>query len=207
MKRSNWKTVLLPVLTGLVVMAGCAGPAGAAAGPGARRPDVRREYAGKSEQSRTGEKEQSEESDDNTAVRTAGDSLKELTSQVRQAWEAQGFTWKETDTGDGSHGTVLKLESQDQPVLVQIIQGAGAPKAFDRQCAADEDQNMQVMEEWTQGAMTVRVIRNNRANANFIEALDTNQNVTIHVANTLPEQLTPSLQALQALGWPVKLAG
>ena len=102
--------------------------------------------------------------------------------------------------------TGLQFESQDQPVLVQSTLSDNAAQVFDTQSRLDEENNMQVMNEWQDGSRTVRVIRNNRANQNFIETLDTDRHVTMHIANTLPEQLDLSLQALGTLGWPVEVS-
>ncbi|WP_302606998.1 hypothetical protein, partial [Faecalibaculum rodentium] len=102
--------------------------------------------------------------------------------------------------------TGLQFESQDQPVLVQITLSDNAAQVFDTQSRLDEENNMQVMNEWQDGSRTVRVIRNNRANQNFIETLDADRHVTMHIANTLPEQLDLSLQALGTLGWPVEVS-
>ena len=62
---------------------------------------------------------------------------------------------------------------------------------------------MAVMNEWTANGNTVRVVRNNRANRNYIEILATKQKSAIHIQDELPEQLDPVLQVVQAAGYPV----
>lgn len=132
--------------------------------------------------------------------------LADLKEEAVQAWEAQGFVPADTSGDPQDQATELRFESQDQPVLVQITLSDNAAQVFDTQCRLDEENNMQVMNEWQDGSRTVRVIRNNRANQNFIETLDTDRHVTMHIANTLPEQLDLSLQALGSLGWPVDVS-
>ena len=59
---------------------------------------------------------------------------------------------------------------------------------------------MIVMEQAQKDGYTVKVIRNNRANQNYVDAM--HDTTVIHIANLLPQQLTPTLDLLGRLGYP-----
>lgn len=200
------------LMAAMLLMAGCAAPATVSDGSSpiqqdrtsetAHRPDSGERQAG------DGTESAGASSADVQGLETEGASvlLADLKEEAVQAWEAQGFVLADTSGDPQDQVTELRFESHDQPVLVQITLSDNAAQVFGTQCRLDEENNMQVMNEWQDGSRTVRVIRNNRANQNFIETLDTDRHVTMHIANTLPEQLDLSLQALGSLGWPVDVS-
>lgn len=89
--------------------------------------------------------------------------------------------------------------------LTAAREGNNAKATFDANTANDESQSMSVMDEWTENGKTVRVVRNNMANANYVEVLDENTNTAIHIEDSLPEQLTFVLQALKNIGYPAEI--
>ena len=196
----------------MLLMAGCAAPATVSDGSSPIQQDRTSETAHTPDsgdrQAGDGTESAGASSADVQGLETEGASvlLADLKEEAVQAWEAQGFVLADTTGDPQDQVTGLQFESQDQPVLVQITLSDNAAQVFDTQSRLDEENNMQVMNEWQDGSRTVRVIRNNRANQNFIETLDTDRHVTMHIANTLPEQLDLSLQALGTLGWPVEVS-
>lgn len=200
------------LMAAMLLMAGCAAPATVSDGSSPIQQDRTSETAHRPDsgdrQAGDGTESAGASSADVQGLETEGASvlLADLKEEAVQAWEAQGFVPADTSGDSQDQMTGLRFESQDQPVLVQITLSDNAAQVFDTQCRLDEENNMQVMNEWQDGSRTVRVIRNNRANQNFIETLDTDRHVTMHIANTLPEQLDLSLQALGSLGWPVDVS-
>lgn len=200
------------LMAAMLLMAGCAAPATVSDGSGSIQQDRTSETAhgpdSGDRQAGDGTESAGASSADVQGLETEGASvlLADLKEEAVQAWEAQGFVLADTSGDPQDQMTGLRFESQDQPVLIQITLSDNAAQVFDTQCRLDEENNMQVMNEWQDGSRTVRVIRNNRANQNFIETLDTDRHVTMHIANTLPEQLDLSLQALGSLGWPVDVS-
>ena len=200
------------LMAAMLLMAGCAAPATVSDGSSPIQQDRTSETAHTPDsgdrQAGDGTESAGASSADVQGLETEGASvlLADLKEEAVQAWEAQGFVLADTTGDPQDQVTGLQFESQDQPVLVQITLSDNAAQVFDTQSRLDEDNNMQVMNEWQDGSRTVRVIRNNRANQNFIETLDTDRHVTMHIANTLPEQLDLSLQALGTLGWPVEVS-
>lgn len=200
------------LMAAMLLMAGCAAPATVSDGSSPIQQDRTSETAHRPDsgdrQAGDGTESAGAPSADVQGLETEGASvlLADLKEEAVQAWEAQGFVPADTSGDPQDQATELRFESQDQPVLVQITLSDNAAQVFDTQCRLDEENNMQVMNEWQDGSRTVRVIRNNRANQNFIETLDTDRHVTMHIANTLPEQLDLSLQALGSLGWPVDVS-
>ncbi|WP_242324918.1 hypothetical protein [Faecalibaculum rodentium] len=200
------------LMAAMLLMAGCAAPATVSDGSSSIQQDRTSETADRPDsgdrQAGDGTESAGASSADVQGLETEGASvlLADLKEEAVQAWEAQGFVPADTSGDPQDQATELRFESQDQPVLVQITLSDNAAQVFDTQCRLDEENNMQVMNEWQDGSRTVRVIRNNRANQNFIETLDTDRHVTMHIANTLPEQLDLSLQALGSLGWPVDVS-
>lgn len=200
------------LMAAMLLMAGCAAPATVSDGSSPIQQDRTSETADRPDsgdrQAGDGTESAGASSADVQGLETEGASvlLADLKEEAVQAWEAQGFVPADTSGDPQDQATELRFESQDQPVLVQITLSDNAAQVFDTQCRLDEENNMQVMNEWQDGSRTVRVIRNNRANQNFIETLDTDRHVTMHIANTLPEQLDLSLQALGSLGWPVDVS-
>lgn len=200
------------LMAAMLLMAGCAAPATVSDGSSPIQQDRTSETAhgpdSGDRQAGDGTESAGASSADVQGLETEGASvlLADLKEEAVQAWEAQGFVLADTSGDPQDQATELRFESQDQPVLVQITLSDNAAQVFDTQCRLDEENNMQVMNEWQDGSRTVRVIRNNRANQNFIETLDTDRHVTMHIANTLPEQLDLSLQALGSLGWAVDVS-
>nr|WP_276926459.1 hypothetical protein [Faecalibaculum rodentium] len=200
------------LMAAMLLMAGCAAPATVSDGSSPIQQDRTSETAHTPDsgdrQAGDGTESAGASSADVQGLETEGASvlLADLKEEAVQAWEAQGFVLADTTGDPQDQVTGLQFESQDQPVLVQITLSDNAAQVFDTQSRLDEENNMQVMNEWQDGSRTVRVIRNNRANQNFIETLDTDRHVTMHIANTLPEQLDLSLQALGTLGWPVEVS-
>lgn len=200
------------LMAAMLLMAGCAAPATVSDGSSPIQQDRISETADRPDsgdrQAGDGTESAGASSAHVQGLETEGASvlLADLKEEAVQAWEAQGFVPADTSGDPQDQATELRFESQDQPVLVQITLSDNAAQVFDTQCRLDEENNMQVMNEWQDGSRTVRVIRNNRANQNFIETLDTDRHVTMHIANTLPEQLDLSLQALGSLGWPVDVS-
>ena len=200
------------LMAAMLLMAGCAAPATVSDGSSPIQQDRTSETAHRPDsgdrQAGDGTESAGASSADVQGLETEGASvlLADLKEEAVQAWEAQGFVPADTSGDPQDQMTGLRFESQDQPVLVQITLSDNAAQVFDTQCRLDEENNMKVMNEWQDGSRTVRVIRNNRANQNFIETLDTDRHVTMHIANTLPEQLNLSLQALGSLGWPVDVS-
>ncbi len=204
---------LLPALTAVLLMlGGCAAPATVTDGSSPIQQDKSSEPATAPDsgdtQAGNDTGSSAATSPDMQGLETEGASvsLADLKEEAVKAWEAQGFVLTDTTGDPQDQVTGLQFESQDQPVLVQITLSDNAAQVFDTQSRLDEENNMQVMNEWQDGSRTVRVIRNNRANQNFIETLDTDRHVTMHIANTRPEQLDLSLQALGTLGWPVEVS-
>lgn len=200
------------LMAAMLLMAGCAAPATVSDGSSPIQQDRTSETAhgpdSGDRQAGDGTESAGASSADVQGLETEGASvlLADLKEEAVQAWEAQGFVLADTSGDPQDQMTGLRFESQDQPVLIQITLSDNAAQVFDTQCRLDEENNMQVMNEWQDGSRTVRVIRNNRANQNFIETLDTDRHVTMHIANTLPEQLDLSLQALGSLGWAVDVS-
>lgn len=200
------------LMAAMLLMAGCAAPATVSDGSSPIQQDRTSETAhgpdSGDRQAGDGTESAGASSADVQGLETEGASvlLADLKEEAVQAWEAQGFVPADTSGDPQDQMTGLRFESQDQPVLIQITLSDNAAQVFDTQCRLDEENNMQVMNEWQDGSRTVRVIRNNRANQNFIETLDTDRHVTMHIANTLPEQLDLSLQALGSLGWAVDVS-
>ncbi len=132
-----------------------------------------------------------------------------IASKLAQAISDQGYPCSEieyeiSDTGNSVASFSAGAGPDASLIFVTSSVSADmAQKTFDANCANDEAQNMQIMNEWTDNGNIVRVIRNNMANANYVEVFDQYQSSTIHIANTLPEQLDVILAALQNIGYPV----
>lgn len=77
-----------------------------------------------------------------------------------------------------------------------------AQKTFDANIAASKQNNMEIMEHGANGDLSVAVVRNNRANLNFVNAIDLSVPSTIYMEDSLPEQMEPMLQLLKSLGYP-----
>lgn len=193
------------LMAAMLLMAGCAAPATVSDGSSPIQQDRTSETAHRPDsgdrQAGDGTESAGASSADVQGPETEGASvlLADLKEEAVQAWEAQGFVLADTSGDPQDQVTELRFESHDQPVLVQITLSDNAAQVFGTQCRLDEENNMQVMNEWQDGSRTVRVIRNNRANQNFIETLDTDRHVTMHIANTLPEQLDLSLSLFHLL--------
>lgn len=133
----------------------------------------------------------------------------EVAGKFAQAFENEGYTSGKIDfepTDTGNQEAIFDVEVEGQPVMVYLTASDSASKAqmtFDANCQADEAQGLAVMNEWNSNGNTVRVIRNNMANENFVEVLDTKQSLAIHIEDVLPEQLDPVLQALGSIAYPV----
>lgn len=126
--------------------------------------------------------------------------------KVRQAFADAGYEPSDISV-EQSDGICSEFTAtvENATVTVAVTECADvqqAQKIFDDHVAADEAENMAVMAKATEGSRTVNVVRNNRANRNYVEAVDTADNVVIHIENTLPEQLDPVLELLETLGWP-----
>lgn len=133
----------------------------------------------------------------------------EIAGRLAQAMSDQGYTatavqTSKTDTGNGEAVFEATVAGDVVSVYVTSCSTADmAEKTFEANCTDEEGQNMAVMNEWTANGNTVRVVRNNRANRNYIEILATKQKSAIHIQDELPEQLDPVLQVVQAAGYPV----
>ena len=77
-----------------------------------------------------------------------------------------------------------------------------AQKTFDANIAASKQNNMEIMEHGENGDLSVAVVRNNRANLNFVNAIDLSVPSTIYMEDSLSEQMEPMLQLLKNLGYP-----
>ncbi len=77
-----------------------------------------------------------------------------------------------------------------------------AQKTFDANIAASKQNNMEVVEHGANGDLSVAVVRNNRANLNFVNAIDLSVPSTIYMEDSLSEQMEPMLQLLKNLGYP-----
>lgn len=77
-----------------------------------------------------------------------------------------------------------------------------AQKTFDANIAASKQNNMEIMEHGANGDLSVAVVRNNRANLNFVNAIDLSVPLTIYMEDSLSEQMEPMLQLLKNLGYP-----
>lgn len=141
---------------------------------------------------------------------TVGELNTSISDIVAQAYRnlgasASGVTYQTSDTGN--QVGIFTVESAGQPIQVYVTTAAAGndPAAtFEANTANDEANNMSIMNEWSANGNTVRVVRNNMANANFVEVLDTYQHTSIHIEDALPEQLDTTLQALKAAGYPVQ---
>lgn len=112
----------------------------------------------------------------------------------------------ESTSDSGNLLSNFTVDDSNAEIYVDVTQasnGNTAQMTFDANCAADLAMDMTVMNEWTANGSTVRVIRNNMANTSYVEVLDNNAQIAIHIQNQLPEQLETSLSALQAAGYPV----
>lgn len=102
-----------------------------------------------------------------------------------------------------SHETVYTLSIQGADSVITVIQcdsDKDASELFDQNVQTDQAENMTVMEQAQKDGYTVKVIRNNRANQNYVDAM--HDTTVIHIANLLPQQLTPTLDLLGRLGYP-----
>lgn len=137
-----------------------------------------------------------------TAASIAGQLEQSLTSSDGTGSDIAYFT-----TDSGNQEAVFIVNSYSEPIRVYVTaasSGNQAEAVFDANTVSDESRNMAIHNEWTDNGNTVRVIRNNRANGNFIEVLDRYQNSAIHIENALPEQIDSVLHALADIGYPVE---
>lgn len=134
----------------------------------------------------------------------------EISSKLVQAFNESGYSTTQTEfeTSDtGNEIAFFEATVEEMPVDVYVTSAANADMAqrtFDANCEADEANGMDVMNDWENNGNTVYVIRNNMANGNFVEVLDTKQSTAIHIIDQLPEQLDPVLNVLNAVSYPVQ---
>lgn len=134
----------------------------------------------------------------------------EIEGKLYQALSDNGFTnivsrWQMADTGNRE--CILTFNGMNDPgaIWLTFFTPSTSPRqTFESNTTLDRTRNMDVQNEWTDNGNTVRVIHNNRAEANFIEVLDEKQELTLHCSNTVSDQLQPMLKVLQALGFPVQ---
>lgn len=143
----------------------------------------------------------------NESAQTISGSIAEALVRAYQDSGAavSGITYQTSDSGN-TVGSFL-VESLGQPIAVYVTTAAAGndpAKTFEMNTAADQAKNMAVMNEWTNNGNTVRVVRNNRANANYVEVLDRFQRSAIHIEDNLAEQLPVTLDALQSVSYPVQ---
>lgn len=132
----------------------------------------------------------------------------EIAAKLSQAFNNQGdatsqIVYEQTESGNEEAIFTATVAGQPVEVYLTAASDANDPAAtFEANTAADEANNMQVMNEWTNNGNTVRVVRNNMANGNFVEVLDSKQRAALHIVDQTPEQLETVLQALSAIGYP-----
>lgn len=174
--------------------------------------DQDQDNAKKTEQSDQTEKEQQ----DAEAARKADEQSKakvmlaDVEGKLEQALNDAGYTTETpvAETSDtGNEVAIFKAQVAGSDSVIYVtacLPQNPAEKTFDANTTADEANDMSVMDEWSDNGNKVRVVRNNMANGNYIEVLDSKQNVAIHIVNDTPEQLQPMLDALKAIGYPIQ---
>lgn len=135
----------------------------------------------------------------------------EIEGKLSQAISDQGFTvvsteWKQTETGNLECILQLSGMNANSTVWLTFFADYRMPQdTFEANTAADQAMNMPVQNEWSDNGNTVRVLHNNMADGNYVEVLDEKQRLTLHCANSVPEQLNLMLRALQSLGFPAQI--
>lgn len=134
----------------------------------------------------------------------------EISGRIAQAFNERGYSttpieFETSDTGNEVAYFEAEVEGGQVDVFVTSANSAQmAKKTFDANVLADKTNGMAIMNDWENNGNTVYVIRNNMANMNFVEVLDTKQSSAIHIADQLPEQLDPVLKVLDAVSYPVQ---
>ncbi len=133
----------------------------------------------------------------------------QFAQKVKQAFVDAGYSIleeKSTLLDNGNNESVYSIQIEGNPSTVFVTDAASsdlAGRTFAANEALDQrNDNFTIMSSGQNGSKKIEVIRNNMANLNYVEAIDTDQAWTVHIINQTPEQLDPVLKVMENLGYP-----
>lgn len=146
--------------------------------------------------------EASGQNDPDSRARTAADTL--ISALQKAGYTVDEPEYETTDTGNAE--AILSANVENGVTTIYITcdpDDNSADKTYQANIADQENEDMEIMDSWQSGNTEVCVVRNNMANANFINVFDASKNMAMEICNETPEQLDPMLSVLGSLGYPV----